>query len=71
MNEKYQSELLMVCHQNAKALHRYGIIDDAKMREFDEGCLVPETTVRPSASRAVQSSNPHPAAALDLKLFQQ
>jgi DNA-binding transcriptional regulator YiaG len=32
----------MVIHQDAEGMHRLGIISDAEMREFDEGCLVKE-----------------------------
>jgi len=44
--KKYESEALMVIHQQAEGLHRLGIISDAEMKEYDEGCLVhePETT---------------------------
>jgi DNA-binding transcriptional regulator YiaG len=42
MPKKYQSEQLMVCHQDAEAMRRLGIISDAEMREFDQDCLVPE-----------------------------
>jgi len=38
--KKYESEALMVIHQDAEGLHRLGIISDAEMREFDEDCLV-------------------------------
>ena len=40
--KKYESEALMVIHQDAEGLHRLGIISDAEMREFDEDCLVKE-----------------------------
>jgi DNA-binding transcriptional regulator YiaG len=40
--KKYQSEALMVLHQDAEGLHRLGIISDAEMREYDEGCLLKE-----------------------------
>jgi DNA-binding transcriptional regulator YiaG len=42
MDKKYQSEILMVCHQDAEEMYELGLIGDAKMREFDEGCLVHE-----------------------------
>jgi DNA-binding transcriptional regulator YiaG len=42
MAKKYQSEQLMVCHQDAEALYRIGAISEAEMRQFDEDCLVPE-----------------------------
>jgi DNA-binding transcriptional regulator YiaG len=40
---KYKSEILMVCHQDAKAMFEVGAISDKKMREFDRACLVQET----------------------------
>jgi len=40
--KKYRSEALMVTHQDAEGLHRLGIISDAEMKEYDEGCLVKE-----------------------------
>jgi DNA-binding transcriptional regulator YiaG len=52
MERKYQSEILMVCHQDAEGMHRLGLIDDAKMREFDEGCLVAEQSTK-TASRII------------------
>jgi DNA-binding transcriptional regulator YiaG len=42
MTKKYQSEQLMVCHEDAEAMRRLGILSDAEMREFDKDCLVPE-----------------------------
>jgi hypothetical protein len=44
MEKKYQSEILMVLHQDAVGLHQLGIISDDEMRQWDEGCLVPEPT---------------------------
>jgi DNA-binding transcriptional regulator YiaG len=44
MKRTYQSEQLMVCHEEAKALHDIGAITDARMREFDEMCLAPAPT---------------------------
>jgi len=40
--KEYRSEALMVTHQDAEGMHRLGIISDAEMKEFDEGCLVQE-----------------------------
>ncbi|GHV38080.1 hypothetical protein AGMMS49546_07740 [Spirochaetia bacterium] len=39
---KYESEALMVSHQLARDLFDLGVIDAAKMREFDKDCLVQE-----------------------------
>ena len=38
---KYKSELLMVLHTDAQALHKIGVISDKEMREYDKDCLVP------------------------------
>jgi len=37
---KYKSELLMVCHMDAKAMYEVGAISDQEMQEYDEDCLV-------------------------------
>jgi len=51
--KKYKSEASMVTHQDAEGLHRLGIISDAEMKEFDEGCLVhePEPDYKTEKSR--------------------
>jgi DNA-binding transcriptional regulator YiaG len=38
--KKYKSEISMVLHQEAVAMHRVGGISDERMREYDELCLV-------------------------------
>ncbi|GHU26074.1 hypothetical protein FACS1894164_16680 [Spirochaetia bacterium] len=40
MKKRYESELLMVCHQTAEDLYRAGVISDAEMQEFDADCLI-------------------------------
>ena len=42
MKTKYQSRILQAIHEDAKGMHKLGIISDAEMREFDEDCLVQE-----------------------------
>ena len=42
MKLKYGSEILQVMHEDMKGMHELGIISDARMREFDEMCLVQE-----------------------------
>jgi hypothetical protein len=37
---KYKSELLMVCHMDAQAMHEVGAISDKEMLEYDRDCLV-------------------------------
>jgi DNA-binding transcriptional regulator YiaG len=40
----YKSEIYEVVHQNATAMFEIGAISETKMREFDEMCLVQETS---------------------------
>ena len=49
---KYKSEILMVCHMDAQAMHKIGAISDKEMREYDKDCLVKE----PEASYAAEKS---------------
>jgi putative transcriptional regulator len=46
---KYKSEIFEVIHQDAIANFEVGAISEAKMKEFDEMCLVkePEPTYEP------------------------
>jgi putative transcriptional regulator len=41
MKKKYDSEILEIIHQDAQGLFEIGAIDAARMREFDEMCLIP------------------------------
>jgi len=43
----YKSELLMVCHIDAKAMHKVGAISDKEMREYDKECLVNSKAEKP------------------------
>lgn len=43
MMKTYKSELLMVCHMDAKAMHEVGAISDKEMLKYDRECLVAET----------------------------
>jgi len=36
---KYDSEIIKAMHQEAKEMHKIGVISDAGMREYDEMCL--------------------------------
>ena len=45
----YKSEIYEVVHQDATAMFAIGAISEAKMREFDEMCLIQEPgTVHPA-----------------------
>ena len=54
MKNKYQSEILQVIHEDMKGMHQLGIISDAEMREFDEGCLVQEPETAYSADNSLK-----------------
>jgi DNA-binding transcriptional regulator YiaG len=51
---KYKSELLMVCHMDAKAMHEVGAINDREMKEFDKGCLVQEPETQYTHQKPLQ-----------------
>jgi DNA-binding transcriptional regulator YiaG len=46
MENEYENEQLMVCHESAQALYRIGAIGSARMREFDEMCLVHDSKIK-------------------------
>jgi len=37
---KYESEILKVMHQEAIEMYKIGVITEARMREYDEMCLL-------------------------------
>ena len=39
---KFKSDILEMIHENASANFAIGAISEARMREYDEMCLVPE-----------------------------
>jgi DNA-binding transcriptional regulator YiaG len=39
---KYESDILEMIHENAMLDYKMGFISEARMREFDELCLMPE-----------------------------
>jgi hypothetical protein len=60
LKKKYQSEILMVCHQDAEALHRIGAITDDEMAEYNRDCLVNP----PNPAKAPETVQPHSVTAL-------
>ena len=56
---KYKSEILMVCHMDAKAMHEAGAISDKEMQEYDQDCLI-SPLKRNSASIKAPSQKPTP-----------
>jgi DNA-binding transcriptional regulator YiaG len=58
MKKKYQSEILMVCHQEAESLYKVGAITEAQMREYDKDCLVSEPKAPKTASSPRQAPTP-------------
>jgi DNA-binding transcriptional regulator YiaG len=56
---KYKSEILMVCHMDAKAMYEVGAISDKEMREYDRDCLVsPPKTAYEGAGVTEKKSAP-------------
>jgi len=54
---KYESEILKVIHQDAKAMYKIGAITEARMREYDEACLAsPKTKNKSSLVNANDNS---------------
>jgi putative transcriptional regulator len=62
MKNKYESEILQACHESAKDLFEIGVIDSAKMKEFDEMCLTPAVKPVPKTKPATPE-RAHPATA--------
>ncbi|MDR3301524.1 MAG: XRE family transcriptional regulator [Spirochaetaceae bacterium] len=58
MKKRYQSEILGVIHQDAQAMFKVGAISEARMREYDRDCLVPETSLAQTTKRSGASSIP-------------
>jgi putative transcriptional regulator len=51
MEKKYGSEALGVIHEEALESFRIGAISEARMREFDEACLVQPTATIPRTQK--------------------
>ena len=60
---KYKSEIYEVVHQDATAMFEIGAISEAKMREFDEMCLVQEPGSVRSAQGPLKTDRTTPATA--------
>jgi DNA-binding transcriptional regulator YiaG len=41
---KYESDILEMLHETATEKFQLGLISEARMREYDELCLAPETS---------------------------
>ncbi|GHV65092.1 hypothetical protein AGMMS49587_18760 [Spirochaetia bacterium] len=61
MKKKYESELLMVCHETAQALHEIGAITDAEMKEYDDDCLVHEPSTASGSPKQRPTLTTHSA----------
>ena len=53
MKDKYESEMLQVLHEDMKGMHKAGIINDGRMCEFDEMCLVKEPETKYTTPKQV------------------
>ncbi|GHV44020.1 hypothetical protein AGMMS49546_27260 [Spirochaetia bacterium] len=59
--KKYYSEASMVAHEMAKDLHELGAINDARMKEYDEMCLVQEPKTAKEAPKTADMERFSPA----------
>jgi DNA-binding transcriptional regulator YiaG len=58
---KYKSEIFEVIHQGAVEMFEIGAISTARMREYDQDCLIQETeTARKVAEPEVEYITPIP-----------
>jgi len=53
MKDRYQSEAMQVIHEDMKGMHEAGIINDYRMKEFDEMCLVKEPKTEYSVQKRI------------------
>jgi DNA-binding transcriptional regulator YiaG len=60
---KYKSELLMVCHMGAKAMHEVGAISGKEMKEYDSDCLAaPAEKIKNKGTDIAKNTEPVYAA---------
>jgi DNA-binding transcriptional regulator YiaG len=53
--QRYRSPALRSLHEVAEDLHSVGAIDAEKMRQFDNGCLLPSQSQSPKESKKNRS----------------
>jgi putative transcriptional regulator len=51
---KYKSEIYEVIHQDAVAMFEIGAISEAKMKEFDNMCLVQEPETAHKTEKSIE-----------------
>ena len=59
----YKSEIYEAVHQDATAMFEIGAISEAKMREFDEMCLVHETETAHPVEKSLKMDQTTPITA--------
>ena len=42
MKQKYQSKIMEAIHEEAQALFEAGAIDEKRMQEYDNACIIPK-----------------------------
>jgi DNA-binding transcriptional regulator YiaG len=56
MAKVFRDEIAMVCHEMMEDLHKDGIVNDAKMREFEKNCFV--QTPEPATKNPIEQGRP-------------
>lgn len=51
----YESPVLATVHETIEDLYEIGLVDEVKMREFDEACLVPVEPINAAAICALRA----------------
>ena len=54
---KYKSEIYEVVHQDATEMFKIGAISEARMREFDEMCLVQKPEMADETEESLKMSS--------------
>ena len=54
---KYDDEILQVLHEQAVGMYKAGVISEARMREYDEKCLINQKIIKTSSSAYLNTKN--------------
>ena len=64
MERKYQSKIMEIIHREAQALFEAGAIDEKRMAEYEQACLVSQTNKTFATVHPAPAPDAKPAAAV-------
>jgi len=67
MSKPFKSKAMAALHENMRDLHKAGVIDDTRMRDYDDTCLA--TRSGDKTGRRTQPGTKIPSAGLSFSLF--